>query len=146
MVGRFDVVGTSGRVGHSTLEAGEVVDGMPGRVGRSMLHVGEVDRDSFLDCSCYGGYVVAALDSSLDNSLIPCILLGGGSGQDGMSSVGAMLDAVVEEVEAVEWALLGAGLGSAVGLGKDGRRLEHLFLCIRLDIGTALLFGLDGLA
>ena len=98
-MGRLDVVGTPGRVGRSMLEAGEVVDGTPGRVGCSMLKAGEVvdgctvDLDSVLDCSCYGGCVVVASDSSLDNSLIPCILLGGGSGQDGMSSVGAMLDA-----------------------------------------------------
>ena len=66
-----------------------------------------------------------------------------------MSSLGALLDAVVEEVEeveAVEGLLLDtlelwAGLGSAVGLSKDGRRPEHLILCIWLDIGTPCLFG-----
>ena len=46
-------------------------DGIPGRVGRSMMPTEEVDRDSFVDCCCCGGYVVSALDSSLDNSLIP---------------------------------------------------------------------------
>ena len=70
-MGRFVVVNTPGRFGRSTLEAGEVVDGIPGRVGRSMMPTEEVDRDSFVDCCCCGGYVVSALDSSLDNSLIP---------------------------------------------------------------------------
>ena len=44
---------------------------------------------------------------------------------------GALLDTLV----------LWARLGSAVGLGKDGCRLEHFVLRTRLDIGTVLLFG-----
>ena len=39
-MGRFDIVGTPGRVGHNRLEAGEVVDSTPGRVGHNKLEEG----------------------------------------------------------------------------------------------------------